>query len=132
MMALMESRDDGYTWTEPELIGLGAAQIPAFPVPLPDGRIILTYGNRQFPFGVQAIASRDEGRTWDTNNFLMLAWSSWTNLGGHPRSILMPDGTIVTGYYAHYFKDHQGTNENHDVVSHCLRWSPPADWPPVA
>ena len=74
----------------------------------------------------------DEGRTWDTNNFLMLAWSSWTNLGGHPRSILMPDGTIVTGYYAHYFKDHQGVNENHDVVSHCLRWSPPADWPPVA
>ena len=42
------------------------------------------------------------------------------------------DAVIVTGYYAHYFKDHQGTNENHDVVSHCLRWSPPADWPPVA
>ncbi len=68
MMALMESCDDGYTWTEPALIGLGAAQIPAFPIPPADGRIILTYGNRQFPFGIQAIASRDEGRTWDTNN----------------------------------------------------------------
>ena len=66
------------------------------------------------------------------NNFLMLGWSSWTNLGGHPRSILMPDGSIVTGYYAHYFKDNLGANENHDVVSHCLRWSPPDDWPPAA
>ena len=131
-MALMESRDDGVTWTDPERIGLGAAQIPAFPVLLPDGRIILTYGNRQFPFGAQAIASRDDGRTWDTKNFLMLAWSSWTNLGGHPRSILMPDGSIITGYYAHYFKDHQGGNENHDLVSHCLRWTPPDDWPPAA
>lgn len=61
----------------------------------------------------------------------MLEWASWSDLCGHPRSILMPDGTIVTGYYPHYFKDNQGGNENHDLVSHCLRWRPPEDWPPI-
>lgn len=129
-MAVMESSDSGRVWSKPRLIGLGSAQVPAFPLLMPDGRLLLIYGNRQFPFGVQAIASRDFGRTWDLENFLMLAWASWTALGGHPRSILMPDGSIVTGYYAHYFKDNLGGNENHDVVSHCLRWTPPSDWPP--
>lgn len=128
-MALMESTDEGHTWTDPQPIGLGMAQIPAFPLLLPDDRLLLVYGNRQFPFGVQAIASRDLGRTWDLNNFLMLAYASWDNYGGHPRSILCPDGSIITGYYARYFKDHPETI-NEDIVSHCLRWTPPDRWPP--
>jgi len=59
----------------------------------------------------------------------MLAYASWDNYGGHPRSILMPDGSIITGYYARYFKEHPET-VNEDIVSHCLRWRPPDDWPP--
>jgi len=128
-MALMESTDGGRTWTDPVPIGLGMAQIPAFPLALPDGRLVLVHGNRQFPFGCQAIASLDQGKTWDLENFLMLAYASWDNYGGHPRSILMPDGSIITGYYARYFKEHPET-VNEDIVSHCLRWRPPDDWPP--
>ena len=130
-MALMESTDDGRTWTDPVPIGLGPAQVPGFPVHMPDGRIVLVYGNRQFPFGVQAVASRDSGKTWDLDNFLMLAWAGWSNFGGHPRSFLMPDRSIISGYYAHYFKDHQGALRGGNTVSHCLRWTPPADWPPA-
>lgn len=129
-MALMESADGGRTWTAPVPIGLGMAQIPAFPLALPDGRLILVHGNRQFPFGCQAIASLDRGKTWDLENFLILAYASWDNYGGHPRSILMPDGSILTGYYARYFKQHPET-VNEDIVSHCLRWRPPDDWPPA-
>jgi hypothetical protein len=129
-MALMESADGGYTWTDPKPIGLGMSQVPAFPILLPDGRLVLIYGNRQFPFGVQAIASRDLGRTWDLDHFLMLAYASWDNYGGHPRSLLLPDGSILTGYYARYFKDNP-TTINGDIVSHCLRWVPPPDWPPA-
>ncbi len=127
-MALMESTDDGRTWTEPKPIGLGMGQIPAFPLIYPDGRMILVYGNRQFPFGIQAIASRDMGKTWDLDNFLMLSYASWDNYGGHPRSLILQDGSIITGYYARYFKDNPDTI-NEDLVSHCLRWTPPADWP---
>ena len=130
-MAVIESADNGRTWTEPVPVGLGTAQVPAFPLQLRDGRILLIYGNRQFPFGCQAIASRDLGKTWDIDNFLMLAYVSWDNYGGHPRSILMPDGSIITGYYARYFKDNvlPGQNINMDIVSHCLRWNVPPNWP---
>jgi hypothetical protein len=127
-MAVMESADGGRTWTAPAPIGLGMAQVPAFPLLYPGGRLILVYGNRQFPFGVQAVASCDWGRTWNLDRFLMLAYASWDNYGGHPRSLLMPDGTVVTGYYARYFKDHPETI-NEDIVSHCLKWTPPSDWP---
>jgi hypothetical protein len=123
-VAQMESTDDGRTWSEPRPIGLGMAQIPAFPLALPDGRLLLSYGNRQFPFGAQAVFSRDEGRTWALDHPLMLAWAGWDNYGGHPRSILMPDGSIMTGYYARYFKEHSD-DANPDIVSHCLRWTPP-------
>ena len=128
-MALMESTDFGRTWTDPRPIGLGMAQIPGFPLMLPDGRLLLIYGNRQFPFGCQVIASTDMGLTWDLEHFLMLAWASWDNYGGHPRSILMDDGSVITGYYARYFKENVKTI-NQDIVSHCLRWHVPADWPP--
>jgi hypothetical protein len=127
-MAVMESADGGRTWTAPTPVGLGMAQVPAFPLLYPDGRLILVYGNRQFPFGVQAIASRDLGRTWNLDCFLMLAYASWDNYGGHPRSLLLPDGTVATGYYARYFKDHPETI-NEDIVSHCLKWRPPPEWP---
>ncbi|MFH0963170.1 MAG: hypothetical protein V2A58_04065 [Planctomycetota bacterium] len=127
-MALIASSDEGRTWTKPSPIGLGMAQIPGFPLELPDGRIVLIYGNRQFPFGCQAIGTRDHGKTWDLENFLMLAYASWDNYGGHPRSILMPDGSVMTGYYARYFRETPTVNE--DIVSHCLRWNVPEDWPP--
>ena len=72
---------------------------------------------------------RDQGRTWDLQHPLMLAFASWDNYGGHPRSIVMPDASIMTGYYARYFKEHATVNE--DIVSHCLDWNVPDHWPPV-
>ncbi len=127
-MAVMESKDAGRTWTPPKPIGLGSAQIPGFPLLLPDGRLLLIYGNRQFPFGAQAIASKDLGKTWDLTHPLILAWASWDNYGGHPRSIFMPDGSIMTGYYARYFKEYPQT-VGEDIVAHCLHWQAPSGWP---
>ncbi len=131
-MSIIESTDAGRTWSDPvPIAGLGMGQIPGFPLLLPDSRLLMVYGNRRFPFGVQAIASYDHGKTWNTEHFLMLAFASWDNYGGHPRSILMPDGSIITGYYARYFKDHPKTVSG-DLVSHCLRWRVPDNWPPCS
>jgi len=128
-LAVIESADMGRSWTQPRGIGLGMAQIPGFPVYLKDGRLLLIYGNRQFPFGAQVIASRDGGKTWDTNHPIILAWFSWDNYCGHPRSLLMPDGSILTGYYSRAFKtsDKDATS---DIVSHAVRWRVPDNWPP--
>jgi len=126
-LTIVESEDEGCTWTKPRRIGLGMAQIPGFPLLLPDGRLLLIYGNRQFPFGSQVIASRDDGRTWDLDHPLILSCFSWDNYGGHPRSILMPDGSIITGYYVRMFKE--DPNVTKDIASHIVRWRVPDDWP---
>ena len=126
-VTIIESDDLGRTWTEPRRIGLGMAQVPAFPLLLPDGRLLLVYGNRQFPFGCQVIASRDDGQTWDMDHPLMLSWFSWDNYGGHPRSVLMPDRSIITGYYVRMFKEHDDVDR--DLASHIVRWRAPDDWP---
>lgn len=125
-LTIVESDDEGRTWSEPRRIGLGMAQIPGFPLLLPDGRLLLIHGNRQFPFGSQALGSRDDGRTWDLDHPLILSWFSWDNYGGHPRSILMPDGSILTGYYVRMFKEDPKVTR--DIASHAVRWRVPEDW----
>lgn len=126
LLTIVESVDGGRQWTSPRRFGLGMAQIPGFPLRLPDGRLLLIYGNRQFPFGVQAIASLDEGKTWLVDRPIFLSWFSWDSYCGHPRSILMPDGSVMTGYYTRVFQE--GT-PNEDIVSHAVRWRVPAAWP---
>ena len=126
-VTIVESDDGGRTWSAPRRIGLGMAQVPGFPLRLQDGRLLLIYGNRQFPFGCQVIASRDEGRTWDLDHPLLLSWFSWDNYGGHPRSIPMPDGSITTGYYVRMFKEDPKVSK--DIASHLVRWRVPEDWP---
>ena len=139
-VGVLESTDGGHHWTAPRRIdGLGSSQIPGSPLALPDGRLLIIYGNRQLPFGVQAIASRDGGRTWDTDHPLILAWFSWDYHCGNPRSVLLQDGSILTAYYARMLTEAPDgivytptdRDPNPDVVAHSLRWSVPDDWPPV-
>ena len=125
-LAVTESSDRGRTWSRPRRI-LGKAQSPGFPICLPDGRLIIVYTHRQFPHGAQAIASRDGGGTWDTEHPVILAWFSWDSYCGHPRSLVLPDRSIATGYYSRVFTENQGPDP--DIVGHCLRWLAPAGWP---
>ena len=127
-LEVTESTDGGRTWSQPDRI-LGKSQSPGFPLYLKDGRLLIVYTHRQFPFGAQAIASRDGGETWDTEHPIILAWFSWDDYCGHPRSLVLPDGSIVTGYYARVFKETQSPDP--DIVGHCLRWRVPDDWPPL-
>lgn len=129
-LRIIESADGGRHWTPPRALGLGTAEIPGFPVLLKDGRLILIHGHRQFPFGAQAIASRDGGKTWDVDHPIILSWFSWGMPCGHPRSLVLPDGSILTGYYARIFDSKPPVEE--DVTSHALRWRVPDDWPPAS
>ena len=139
VVALSESPDGGRTWSQARRVrGLGPAQIPGFPLDLKDGRLLIVYGNRQFPFGAQAIGSRDGGKTWDSEHPIVLAWFSWDHYCGHPRSMLLPDGSVLTGYYARVFTGAHGIvltptarNPDPDIVGHCLRWRVPEAWPPL-
>ena len=57
-----ESTDGGRTWTPPRPIGVWG--LPSFLSKLRDGRLLMTYGHRRPPYGVQARISNDEGASW--------------------------------------------------------------------
>ncbi|HAA52377.1 MAG TPA: hypothetical protein DCE43_21860 [Planctomycetaceae bacterium] len=140
------SDDGGRTWTDPIPTGLGVLQAAgAYPLKLADGRMLLLYGNRQFPYGTQVVGSHDNGKTWALDQPILLSWHSWSGYCGHPRSVQLRDGTIVTGYYTHRI-DNPGDgpvdpgrgapppNHNRQDTGEIVRWRVPDGWPmkPVA
>ena len=94
-----ESTDAGLTWSDP-LPVTGRSEHPGDLIRLRDGRLLLTYGRREPPFGVRGMISRDEGNTWDHENVLLLAADGSTGDCGYPSSVQRDDGTIVTVYYS--------------------------------
>jgi len=66
-------------------------------VHLRDGRLCVTYGFRAIPYGVRAKISSDKGLTWGQEIILREDGVTWDL--GYPRSVVRPDGKIVTIYY---------------------------------
>lgn len=66
-------------------------------VRLNDGRICLTYGYRLEPYGARARITTDEGRSWGPE--IVLREDGLTDDLGYARSVVRPDGKIVTIYY---------------------------------
>ncbi len=137
------SDDGGRTWTDPIPTGLGVLQAAgAYPLKLADGRMILLYGHRQFPYGTQVVGSHDNGKTWALDQPIILSWHSWSGYCGHPRSVQLHDGTILTGYYTHRI-DNPGDgppdpgrgapapHHNGADTGELVRWRVPTGWPHV-
>jgi hypothetical protein len=89
---------------------------PASLTRLPDGRLVAAYGYRAAPFGIRAVVSADEGRTWSEPYTLRADGHDWDV--GYPRTVLRPDGRLVTVYY---FNDASGP-ERHIAAT---IWTPP-------
>ncbi len=74
---------------------------------LPDGRLVLIYGNRDKPYTVGARLSDDNGESWGEE--ITLREGGGNRDFGYPRTVVLPDGTVVTAYY---FNDQpDGTGE---------------------
>lgn len=92
------SRDQGKTWSNlSHVADTGRGGNPASLIVLPDGRIVCAYGYRLEPYSMRARISRDGGRTW--GDVITLRDGGKAPDLGYPRSILRPDGKIVTVYY---------------------------------
>jgi hypothetical protein len=109
------SRDGGKTWSSRKSGIVGHP--PSGLVKLPDGRLVLTYGHRHPPYGVRAVVSTDEGLTWDTAHLITLRNDGAGYDLGYPRSVLLPDGTILTVYYF--------TMDDHITHVAATRWRVP-------
>ena len=95
------SRDGGISWRYRSRVGEWGA--PATLLELPDDRVVCIYGYRRNPTGVRARFSRNRGETWGEEVVLRDDGGSFDL--GYPRSILRPDGTIVTVYYFNTLSD---------------------------
>ena len=97
---LYSSSDNGAHWTLAvhKLTDTGGGSgNPPYLLRLKDGRICLTYGNRNAPFAINARISSDEGATWSEPRILQQGAAAWDV--GYVRSALRPDGKVVTAYY---------------------------------
>ncbi len=70
---------------------------PANLTELNDGRLVCTYGFRQHPWGIRATVSHDSGRSW-TEEIILREDGGSPDLG-YPRTLLLPDGKLITIYY---------------------------------
>jgi hypothetical protein len=74
VISVPPASDGGKSWTMPHSIGVWG--LPSHLLRLRDGRILMTYGYRRVPFGIQARTSEDAGRTWSAPLVLrQLEWS---------------------------------------------------------
>lgn len=91
------SPDNGKSWylmKEPYIDNAGN---PAHMIRLEDGRIVVTYGWRNAPYGIRARISTDNGQTFGDEIILRDDGDNWDL--GYPRTVQRADGNIVTAYY---------------------------------
>lgn len=120
---LFSSDDHGATWTSRRPVTT-RSQHPADLMVLSDGRVLLTYGNRvSGRFGVEARISADEGATW--SDPISLVGDLTSGDCGYPASVELPNGEILTAYYAAGVASHR---RYHVGV---VQWKPMAARPAV-
>ena len=93
-----ESTDGGRTWSAPKTV-TGKSRHPGDVIRLSSGRLLLVYGFRILPYGVQAMLSGDGGATWDSDHRAMVEWNSASTDCGYPSSVQLNDGTLLTMHY---------------------------------
>jgi hypothetical protein len=100
---LYSSDDDGKSWGLLSRPASAMGGNPPSMVLLKDGRLVVTYGYRRKPFGMRSRISKDGGNSWG-EEIVLRADGGSTQLG-YPRTLLRPDGKLVTLYY---FTLHEG------------------------
>ena len=91
------SFDDGESWqfvNQPVTVTGGN---PPCLTKLRDGRLVISYGYREKPYGVRARISSDQGQTWGDEIRLREDGGRWDL--GYARTVQRTDANLVTAYY---------------------------------
>jgi len=96
---LYSSGDGGSTWNyvNRPVDNTGVGGNPPTLHSLPYGRLCLVYGFRDAPHGIRAKLSRDDGESWGRE--IILRDDGGNHDLGYPRTVVRPDGRVVTVYY---------------------------------
>ena len=119
---LTESADNGETWCKPWVMS-NTAEVHVYMTLLRDGRLLASYSNYHLPFGVYAVLSEDNGRSWSYDRPIQLAVSADLYVGW-PVTMELPEGDFVTAYaitaYLHQPPDR--------TVCEIVRWHLPCNY----
>lgn len=96
LLAVCRSSDAGRRWDEPMPVTDGREH-PADLTLLSNGWVLMVYGVRHEPFGVQAMVSKDDGQTWGAR--LTVCDDLGANDLGYPSTVRLGD-RLVTAYYS--------------------------------
>ena len=118
---LTESTDGGRTWSTPWQL-TDTAQVHAYLTELEDGRLLCTYSNYHVPFGVSAILSKDQGRSWNRDRTIQLSISNGFYVGW-AATLQLPDGSLITSYAATTYAEQPPERFTCEIV----RWPLPED-----
>jgi len=93
------SLDRGATWSfvDTPVKNTGNGGNPPTLTRLGDGRLCMTYGFRDAPYGMRAVVSEDGGKTWGPE--IRLRSDGGNHDVGYPRTVARADGKLVTVYY---------------------------------
>lgn len=91
-----ESFDGGKTWSVMQNTGIWG--YPPHLIQLSNGWLLVVYGHRREPFGERACISKDDGKTWEIQDEIILANAASRDLG-YPSSVQLADGSILSVYY---------------------------------
>jgi len=102
-LELFRSGNDGRTWQREGPLTM-PLQVTGHLLQLRDGRILLSYGNRNWNnFGVDIRFSDDLGVTWGPP--IGIADTAYSDCG-YPSSVQLADGRVVTAYYTKISEDY--------------------------
>ena len=103
---LYASDDNGISWTymNTPVQDTGLGGNPPAMIMLDDGRLCISYGYRNAPFGIRARVSDDGGKTWSAD--IVLRDDGGNHDVGYTRTVQRADGRLVTVYY---YDDHPET-----------------------
>lgn len=108
-LELFRSTDNGATWRRERPLTT-PMEHPAHLLHLADGRILLTYGDRNAAKespegrGIEVRVSADGGRTWSKPERI----ASFEGDGGYPATVQLAGGTLLTAFYAKRTAMHDG------------------------
>ena len=102
------SLDKGLTWTDHQ-VHFDYGKVHSGLVTLSNGDLLLTYAARmgevdgEIYHGIEAVLSRDHGKTWDWHNrFILFRWAMHESMAW-PVSMELADGRILTVFLYHYW-----------------------------
>jgi len=93
------SVDNGHLWKGPVAV-TEPGQHPGGAIQLKSGNLLMTWGNRKYPYGAAAMLSYNGGLDWDHEHQVSLGWDSQGQNCGYANGIQLADSTILVTYYS--------------------------------